>query len=143
MRFHMTFEDLVKLFYFMTFIPKLHILATRCQKSGFLPFLAHFGHFGGLPYWKGKKSIKLKSCASWIPIWNLASVFSFSVRKGFKITDEDIWKLRARLSFLCFRACMCVLGNSLVRGRRPICNYPEGLVRIRGHLAEPQSDEKT
>merc|ERR1712082_337347 len=43
----MTFEDMVKLFYFMTFIPKLHIL-------DFLPFLAHFGNFGGIPYRKGK-----------------------------------------------------------------------------------------
>merc|ERR1712082_29110 len=31
----MTFEDMVKLFYSMTFIPKLHILATRGQTSGF------------------------------------------------------------------------------------------------------------
>jgi hypothetical protein len=29
----MTFEDMVKLFYFITFIPKFHILATRGEKS--------------------------------------------------------------------------------------------------------------
>ena len=41
----MTIEDMVKLFYFMTFIPKLHILATRGQKSGFFTI---FGQLVGL-----------------------------------------------------------------------------------------------
>merc|ERR1712239_94108 len=41
----MTFEDMVKLFYFMTFIPNLHILATRCKKSGFFTI---FGQMVGL-----------------------------------------------------------------------------------------------
>merc|ERR1712082_146741 len=44
-KLHMTFEDMVKLFYFMTFIPKLHILATRSQKSGFITI---FGQMVGL-----------------------------------------------------------------------------------------------
>ena len=44
----MTFEDMVNLFYFttfMSFIPKLHIFATRGQKSG---FFSHFGQMVGL-----------------------------------------------------------------------------------------------
>ena len=57
------------------------------NKVDFYHFWAHFGNFGWLPYWNGKKWIKLKSCASSIPIWNVNSVFfSFSVRKGFKMT---------------------------------------------------------
>ncbi len=31
-KLHMTFEDMVKLFSFMTFTPKLHILATEMEK---------------------------------------------------------------------------------------------------------------
>ena len=39
----MTFEDMVKLFYFMTFIPRLHILSTRGQKNVFFSiFLTRF-----------------------------------------------------------------------------------------------------
>ena len=33
---HFVLEDVGKLFYFMTFIPKFHILATRGKKSGIL-----------------------------------------------------------------------------------------------------------
>merc|ERR1712082_335535 len=44
-KFHKTFEDMVKLFYFMTFIPKLHILAIRGKKSGFFTI---FGQMVGL-----------------------------------------------------------------------------------------------
>ena len=81
----MTLEDVTKLFYFMTFIHKYHILS---KKVDFSPFFTHFGHFGGLPYWNGKKWIKWKRCASSIPICNVASVFSFSVRKGFKMSKN-------------------------------------------------------
>merc|ERR1712082_209548 len=49
-KFHMTFEDMVKLFYFMTFIPKLHILATRGQKSGFFTIFGTLLAFGP-PLW--------------------------------------------------------------------------------------------
>merc|ERR1712082_592057 len=50
-KLHMTFKDMLKLFNFMTFIPKLHILATRGQKSGFfLPFLGKWWAFGP-PLW--------------------------------------------------------------------------------------------
>ena len=44
---HMTLEDVTKIWYFMTFILKSHILA---KKVDFLTFFTHFGHFGGLPY---------------------------------------------------------------------------------------------
>ena len=47
---------------------------------------------------------------------------------------QDMKKLRARLCLACVHACMCVLTNIFRRGRRPILNYPEGLVKIRGHL---------
>ncbi len=40
-KLHMTFEDIVKLFYFMSFFPKLHILATRVKKSGFFTIFGH------------------------------------------------------------------------------------------------------
>ena len=40
-KLHLVLEDVGKLFYFMIFIPKLHILATRGPKSGFLPFFWH------------------------------------------------------------------------------------------------------
>ena len=49
-KLHMIFEDMVKLFYFMTFIAKSHILATKGQKSGFFSiFFTCFGHFEGVP----------------------------------------------------------------------------------------------
>ena len=51
-------------------------------------FWTYFSHFGGLPYWNGKKWIKWKRCASSIPIWSVASVFSFSVRKCLKISKN-------------------------------------------------------
>ena len=38
---HLVWEDVGKLFYFMTFIPKLHILATRGQNSGILTIFGH------------------------------------------------------------------------------------------------------
>ena len=34
-------EDVAKLFYFMTFIPKLHILATKGKKSWILMIFVH------------------------------------------------------------------------------------------------------
>ncbi len=37
----MTFEDMVKLFYFMILIPKLNILATRGKKGGFFTIFGH------------------------------------------------------------------------------------------------------
>ena len=37
----MTLEDVAKLFYFMTFIPKCHILATRCKKCGIFTILGN------------------------------------------------------------------------------------------------------
>ena len=36
-----TLEEVAKLFYFMTFIPKCHILATRGQNSGILTIFWH------------------------------------------------------------------------------------------------------
>ena len=42
----MTFEDMVKLFYFLTFIPKSHILD---KKVDFSTFFTHFCHFEGVP----------------------------------------------------------------------------------------------
>ena len=47
----MTFEDVTKLFYFMNFIPKSHILA---KKVDVLTFFTCFRLFEGLPDWKGK-----------------------------------------------------------------------------------------
>ena len=45
-KLHMTLEDVKKLFYFLTFIPKSHILA---KKVDFSPFFTRFGHFEGVP----------------------------------------------------------------------------------------------
>ena len=54
----MTKED-VKKKYFITFIAKSHILATRGQKNGKTVKKKKFGgHFEGLPYLKQKKIIK-------------------------------------------------------------------------------------
>ena len=64
----MTLEDVAKLFYLMNFIAKFHILANRRQQR--------------------KKWIKWKSCILSIPVWSAASIFSFSVRKGFKISEN-------------------------------------------------------
>ena len=61
-------EDMAKLFYFMTFIHKFHILATRGKKQwDFVHFWIHFGHFGGLPDWKWIKWMKWKSFVLSIP----------------------------------------------------------------------------
>merc|ERR1712082_306100 len=57
-RFHMTFVDMVKLFYFMTFIPKLHILAPRGKKSGFFTIFGIFRPFWGTSFPKKKKKKK-------------------------------------------------------------------------------------
>ena len=131
-------------------IPKSHILA---KKVDFLNFFIHFGHFEGLADWKGKKLIKWKSCASSIPIWSVASVFSFSVRKGFKMAAEDIQNVKkltkkvGKNSVHVFTRCACTRARAKLRAYL-IClgdksfHFGEGLVRIRGHLAEPQSDEK-
>ena len=69
----MTFEDVAKLFYFMTFISKFHILSTRGKKSGFfLPILYTFW-----PFWRTEKekNIKWKSCILFILFLSVASVF--------------------------------------------------------------------
>ena len=36
-----TLEDMKKLFYFITFIPKCHILVIRCKKCGILTIFGH------------------------------------------------------------------------------------------------------
>ena len=41
----MTLEDVAKLFYFFTFIPKFHILAPRSKKSENVTI---FGHISGI-----------------------------------------------------------------------------------------------
>ena len=41
----MTLEDMAKLFYFLTFIPKFHILAPRSKKSENVTI---FGHISGI-----------------------------------------------------------------------------------------------
>merc|ERR1712082_106542 len=56
----MTFEDMVKLFYFMSFIPKLHILATRGTKSGFFTISGAFRPFWRTSLLKWKKNNKMK-----------------------------------------------------------------------------------
>ena len=40
-KFNLVIEDVGKLFYFMNFIPKLHILATRGKKSGIFTIFEH------------------------------------------------------------------------------------------------------
>ena len=40
-KLHLVIEDVGKLFYLMNFIPKLHILATRGQKSEILTIFGH------------------------------------------------------------------------------------------------------
>merc|ERR1712082_167955 len=59
-KLHMTFEDMVKLFYFTTFIPKLHILATRGQKSGFFTIFGTFRPFWRTSLPERKKNNKMK-----------------------------------------------------------------------------------
>merc|ERR1712082_302478 len=44
-KLHMTFEDMVKLFLFITFIAKFNILATRGKKSC---FFYHFWHISAI-----------------------------------------------------------------------------------------------
>ena len=59
-KMHMTFEDMVKLFYFMTFIPKLHILAARGKKSGFFTIFGTFRPFWRTSLPERKKNYKMK-----------------------------------------------------------------------------------
>ena len=40
-KLHLVLEDVRKLFYFMTIIPKLHILATRGKKMFFFTIFGH------------------------------------------------------------------------------------------------------
>ena len=51
-------------------------------------FWTHVSHFGGFPDWKGKNHTKGKSCVLSIRLGSMASVFSFSVRKCFKISKN-------------------------------------------------------
>ena len=98
----------------------------------FMTFLAHFGHFGWLPYQKGKKIIKWKSCASSIPIWKVASVFSYSVRKDFKITKnwQKTYQKKEQKSHTCTRT------NIINQLKRPILTYAESFVKFWLDLAE-------
>ncbi len=106
----MTSEDMVKLFYFMTFIPKLHFLATRGKKVDFLPFLSNFGHFGGLPYQKGKKLIneKVAPCRYLSGVW--PQFFHFQSGRASKWPPKTFENcVHVWASCACVCACACLV----------------------------------
>ena len=69
-------------FHFLAHPQKMHGLKDITRARTFTRFVHASEHVR-------KKIRKRKSCASSIPIWSVASVFSFSVRKGFKMAAED------------------------------------------------------
>merc|ERR1712239_19708 len=83
-----TFEEMVKLFYFMTFIPKLHIFATRGKKSGYFTIFGTFQPFWRTSLPERKKTNKMKKLRLANTYLHAASVFSFSERKGFKMSKN-------------------------------------------------------
>ena len=59
-KLHLVIEDVGKLFYFMKFIPKLHILATRGKKSEMLTIFDTFWSFWRTSLLKWKKVNEMK-----------------------------------------------------------------------------------
>ena len=88
----MTLEDMAKLFYFMTFIPKLHILATRGKKVDFLPFWR-------TSWLKWKKMNKTKKLHLFDAFLNVAFVF-------FIFSKERLQK-RSKSRVHVFTPCEC------------------------------------
>ena len=60
-------------------------------KLYFVHFWTHFSHFGWFPDWKRKNNTKVKSFVLLICLGSIAFVFSFSVRKCFKISKTDFY----------------------------------------------------
>ena len=124
----MTFEDMVKLLYFMTFILKLHILATRCQTSGFFSI---FGHISAIFFrtsvLKWKNWIKLKSFTLSSKVMCNFFVYFFlsnSVRKSYKMAET----CRKMVKIQIFKPLVII-----VVGQRPTTDLFHVLAYVHGH----------
>ena len=113
-----------KTFLFFTFFPRLHILDTRGKKVVFWPFLDLFQSFWRTS-WLKKKQMSIHT-------WSM--VFSFSVRKGFKMTKK--WHI------LCLNMGTCTGPDNFKQLGRPNMIYAECLVKVGLHLTTLWIHEK-